>query len=205
MATRRFGARPTQDVDNMAGAAAPVLATDDITLGYVVGSLFIDLTNDAAYICVDNTDGSAVWPLITGGANHAILDGAVHTDSAADGVTAGSIIIGNDTPKWDELVITVPGAANLLNVLGVATGATLPSWKVLFDATVPSAIGVASAGTGVVAARVNHVHAFASLGDYTVTNAATDRTFDADATTIDELADVLGTLITDMITGGLLA
>ena len=40
---------------------------------------------------------------------HAILDGSVHTDSVADGVTRGSIIYGNTTPKWDELVL---GAVN---------------------------------------------------------------------------------------------
>lgn len=39
---------------------------------------------------------------------------------------------------------------------------------------------------------------------YTVTNSSTDRAFDADATSIDELADVLGTLITDLKTLGLL-
>lgn len=43
------------------------------------------------------------------GANHAILDGSVHSDSVADGVTRGSIIYGNATPAWDELVV---GAAD---------------------------------------------------------------------------------------------
>ena len=38
-------------------------------------------------------------------AAHNILDGAVHLDSVADGVTRGSIIYGNATPKWDELDI----------------------------------------------------------------------------------------------------
>ena len=46
-----------------------------------------------------------------GGSNHAILDGSVHTDSVADAVTRGSLIYGNATPKWDELVV---GAANRL-------------------------------------------------------------------------------------------
>jgi hypothetical protein len=57
------------------------------------------------------TDGNGVltWVAAGAGANHAILDGSVHTDSVADGVTRGSIIYGNATPKWDELVI---GAAN---------------------------------------------------------------------------------------------
>lgn len=40
---------------------------------------------------------------------NALLDGANHTDTAAQGVTRGSLIYGNSTPAWDELVI---GAAN---------------------------------------------------------------------------------------------
>jgi len=40
--------------------------------------------------------------------------------------------------------------------------------------------------------------------DYTVQNASTDRAFDANATSLDELADVLGTLIADLTAMGLL-
>src|SRR3990167_1973009 len=44
------------------------------------------------------------------GAAHAILDGGTaHTDSVIQTVTRGSLIYGNSTPKWDELVV---GAAN---------------------------------------------------------------------------------------------
>lgn len=42
-------------------------------------------------------------------AAHAILDGSVHTDSVADAVTRGSIIYGNSTPAWDELVAGAAG------------------------------------------------------------------------------------------------
>lgn len=41
-----------------------------------------------------------------------------------------------------------------------------------------------------------------SLPDYTLSNITTDRAFDADNTSLDELADVLGTLINDLSTGG---
>ena len=56
----------------------------------------------------DTATSNAKWKVAAGGgANHAILDGSVHTDSVADGVTRGSLIYGNATPKWDELVVGV--------------------------------------------------------------------------------------------------
>ena len=45
---------------------------------------------------------------------------------------------------------------------------------------------------------INLLLANRSAGAYTVTNVSTDRTYDANATTVDELADVLGTLIADL-------
>jgi len=75
----------------------------------------------------------------------------------------GDVAVGLANDSGGILTLTVPGAANLLNVLGVATAEDTPTYKVLYDATVPSAVGVASAGTGVVAARVNHVHAPGTL------------------------------------------
>lgn len=52
---------------------------------------------------------------------HAVLDGVVHTDTAADAVSIGSIIYGNNTPLWDELVA---GAVGDVLTMGVA----LPGW-----------------------------------------------------------------------------
>ena len=50
------------------GTEAPASATDDITLGYVIGSRWVDVTNDKEYVCLDNTDGAAVWTETTGAA-----------------------------------------------------------------------------------------------------------------------------------------
>ena len=44
----------------------------------------------------------------------------------------------------------------------------------------------------------------ASSARYTVTNVTTDRTFDADSTTTAELADVHGTLLTDLRERGII-
>lgn len=40
---------------------------------------------------------------------HAILDGARHSDTVAQGVSRGSLIYGNATPKWDELTVGAVG------------------------------------------------------------------------------------------------
>lgn len=44
-----------------------------------------------------------------------------------------------------------------------------------------------------------------TASSYTITNVNTDRAYDADATTLDEIADVLGTLIADLRLNGLTA
>jgi hypothetical protein len=45
---------------NYAGTAAPG-AGDDNADGYRVGSMWIDITNDESYRCVDDSTGAAVW------------------------------------------------------------------------------------------------------------------------------------------------
>ena len=58
------------------------------------------------YLIWDDDPGQLAWAECSGGvAAHVMLDGSVHTDSVADGVTRGSLIYGNSTPKWDELVV----------------------------------------------------------------------------------------------------
>jgi hypothetical protein len=87
---------------------------------------------------------------------------ATHGDTTgAAAVVDGDVIIGNATPKWSKLAISIPGGAALLNVFGIITGELRPSWKALFDATNPTTIGVSDAGgpgTATVAAHRDHQH-----------------------------------------------
>lgn len=61
------------------------------------------------YLKTQGAGANPVWATVTGGTAHAILDGSTHNDSVADAVTRGSIIYGNATPKWDELVLGASG------------------------------------------------------------------------------------------------
>jgi alpha-tubulin suppressor-like RCC1 family protein len=46
---------------NFTATTPPSELTDDITLGYTIGSRWIDVTDDKEYVLLDNTDGVAVW------------------------------------------------------------------------------------------------------------------------------------------------
>ena len=54
-------------------------------------------------------------------------------------------------------------------------------------------------------AGVEHSLAYNSGETYTTSNVSTDRAIDADSTTVDEIADVLSTLIEDLKTAGILS
>jgi len=115
MATIRFGAIASGKLHNFEATTAPA-NTNDVGEGYGVGSLWIDVTADLAYVCVDSTEDTAVWDLM-------------------------------------------------------AAVALTPSVEVW---------------TG-------------------ITNSTEDRTLDCNVTTLDEVADILGTLIADLVATGILA
>ncbi len=64
-------------------------------------------------------------------------------------------------------------------------------------------LGINPSGTyATVLARLNAIQA---APDYTMTNVVTTRSMDANAATQDTIADVLGTLINDLIAAGVLS
>jgi len=89
--------------------AAPAV-TNDTDEGYAVGSRWVDVTNDKEYVCLDNTDGAAVWTETTGagGGASTFLDltdtPAAYDDGKYAKSTAAGIVF--DTPA---------GAGNVAN------------------------------------------------------------------------------------------
>jgi len=101
-----------------------LLGGTDITLDDITDHvmLFWDTTN-SKWVDIGGGVGGAAGA-------HAILDGSTHNDSVANAVTRGSIIYGNSTPKWDELVLGAAGTVLRSDGTDLAFG----SGKALSDA-----------------------------------------------------------------------
>ena len=81
---------------NLAASAAPTV-NDDSSAGYAVGSVWIDVTADKAYLCLDDTVGAAVW---------------VETTQAGGGsIVSGCEVQGPDT----ETLVTASGGVTSLD------------------------------------------------------------------------------------------
>lgn len=83
----------------------------------------------------DIEDARVPWTVSGAGAvtAHNVLS-ATHSDTLTASVVDGDVIIGNATPKWSRLSISIP-TANTRNVLGIDNGELRPSWKIDLDLT----------------------------------------------------------------------
>ena len=64
-------------VKNNLSAISTPTSSDDSTSGYSVGSIWIDVTNDNGFLCVDDLSGSAVWNSIGGGGGSNSITGEI--------------------------------------------------------------------------------------------------------------------------------
>jgi len=104
--------------------AAPAV-TNDTTEGYAVNSLWIDITNDKAYICVDASDGAAVWIEITSqGVGDALTTDplsqfAATTSAELAGVISDEegtgLLVYNTSPTLVTPVLGTPTSGTLTN------------------------------------------------------------------------------------------
>jgi hypothetical protein len=128
--------------DNVTYAKIQNVAANSVFLGNdtAPGSIIQELTGTEATVLLDvftsglkglapasgggttnflRADGT--WAAPPGGGAHNLLDNGTHTDTVTQTVTRGSLVYGNATPAWDELVV---GSAN--DILG--TDGTDVAW-----------------------------------------------------------------------------
>jgi hypothetical protein len=95
-------------------ATAPPAVTDDVNAGYSVGSVWIDISADERWVCLDDTAGSAIWDKST-----------VGTASEVVNTPAGNITSTNVQSALNELD-TLKGsqAQQTTNTNDIATNAS---------------------------------------------------------------------------------
>ena len=98
---------------NWNASAAPTV-NDDSNAGYVVGSLWLDTTNDKAYIAVDVTVGAAIWKQITPG----------YTETTIVLFLDGAQTVGTKKKNWNFYVPWTNGATIKKAILKANTGPT---------------------------------------------------------------------------------
>ena len=164
----------TLSTANTAGAASTFIRTDDTILAFDATSPTTQAFGDAA------ATGSAT---VAARRDHKHAMPAAPTTVATDTIwdAAGDIVRGTGADAAGRLAITVP-AANILNVLGVVNGETTVSWKSVHDGTAPAAIGASAAGTSLLSAHRDHVHAITTSEAFITAETTLSATTYADIT-----------------------
>lgn len=130
---------PLAALNKWDATAAPD-ADNDVDEGYAVGSRWIDVTNDKEYVCLDATDGAAVWTETTASGSSVPPDGD------------GAVVATDETTATTSYTdLTTPGPAVTVTV--PASGKVLIGWSAqLYDVTGNAFMSVALSGENTVAA-----------------------------------------------------
>jgi len=158
--------------NNISASTAPGV-TDDTSAGYKVGSMWLDLTADKAYICLDVSAGAAVWMEITQAAyTDAEAISAIEGEATVD-LTGDVTIAGTKSLKVDVIDekdagagVTIDGLLvkdSGINASGVSAG-TLAHERGGLEADV-SAITTGGILRGSGAGAVGILAAFLTAGD----------------------------------------
>ena len=149
--------------DKMDATVAPG-ATDDSAAGYAVGSKWVDVSADKAYMCVDATATAAVWTEITqagGGLANVVEDttpqlgGTLDTNSkqvrwskGADVASAATLTLGTDGNYFDitgTTTITAIGALAVGTVVRLHFDAALTLTHHATDLVLPTGANITTA------------------------------------------------------------
>lgn len=150
----------TGGIHKLNGTTAPTV-NEDSGDGYAVGSVWADVTNDKAYICVDSTVGAAVWRVI-GTAGSILVDQVPAADRLPYYTGATTASLATFTSFGRSLVDDADATA-ARTTLGLAIGTNVQA----YDADLAAIAGLTSAAdkgiyfTGVGTAATYDLTSFA--------------------------------------------
>lgn len=154
------------------GKTAAPTVDNDTTEGYVVGDLWIDETNDVAYVALDVTDGAAVWQEIGEGGGG-----------------------GSGTAVIDDLTSQIPAASDHYDLAGEASGAVMLFWNGVYQGPDFFTMDVDDLG---LTTGFSPVAGDTLVAIYGVGELATISTEDPDAIHTDEAGEING--LTEKVT-----
>lgn len=103
------GTVPTITLHNLLSATHPDTLAGTVVRGdLIVGNStpkWARFAKGASGTILQMGANDPAWTAVATAIAHNLLDGSVHPDTVAQGATKGSMIVGNSTPKWDELVV----------------------------------------------------------------------------------------------------
>ncbi|MCK5476186.1 MAG: hypothetical protein KAI71_06435 [Candidatus Pacebacteria bacterium] len=143
----------------------------------VTYTLPIALPGASGYSLVSTNTGTMSWAASVAGLAHPLLGVTAHSDTVNQTVSQGSLVFGNATPAWDELVIGGNGAILRSDGTDVSwSTASYPNTttinQLLFSSAANTVTGVTAGTTGqFLVASATGVPTFVTAsGDATITN-----------------------------------
>jgi hypothetical protein len=197
---------PAQVVGGKTGGISTASFRDD---GSAATSILINGTHATAAVAV----AAAAGPVILGGTTSLTTNAALLEVQGPNSFLDPLIYIGStaNTQSYEIIVRNAVGRA----IVGVCGGAdsyglvgAVAGDFVLIPATTNKSVLIGTTARVIQVKQGNLLGFFgvtpvAQSSAYTPTNVSTDRSYNANSTTIDELADVLGTVIADLQAVGL--
>ena len=107
---------------------------NDVDEGYTAGSIWTDVTNDKSYICLDNTDGAAVWTETTASGLVDIVDDASPQLGADLDTNSYNIILGSMQLRGDNTNKAIRIDANANTITDIYAGFNGTYYYILFSA-----------------------------------------------------------------------
>lgn len=140
----QVGLGDVEDLKINLTATTDPLVTDDVDLGYVVGSRWYNVTGDREFVCLDNTDGVAIWIQTTKfDSGTGVISGGNLTINGADDtkfdISNGNGIINNPTTGFNTLVSWSGLTAQSTTYTGLSTFVSInSSGGVVYSSTEPT-------------------------------------------------------------------
>lgn len=174
---------------NKLDATTAPTVNEDSGDGYIVGSQWVDVTNDRTYFCQDNTLGAAVWKLVGSGSG----SGTVTSVDASGGTTGLSFSGG---PITTSGTLTLGGTLALANG-GLGVSLSDPNADRIFfwdDSAGSVAFLTAGSGLSITGTTITATGtvADADYGDITVSSSGTVWTIDNTAVTFAKFQNISG-------------